>query len=106
MLMHAYENKILGMDECGFQFDQKDDTRPKCVPKYWILLDNQSTLDVFYNPYLLENLRETNTSMSIHCNAGITTTIKKGDLPGYGTVWFHTNGLANILSLARIEEKN
>jgi hypothetical protein len=68
------------------------------------LLDNQSTLDVFYNPALLTNIRKTNTSMEIHCNAGTTSTNMKGDLPGYGTVWFHPKGIANILSLARIEE--
>ena len=24
-----------------------------------------------------------------------------GDLPGYGTVWYHPTGIANILSLSR-----
>jgi len=25
-----------------------------------------------------------------------------GDLPGYGTVWYHESGIANILSLANV----
>ena len=29
---------------------------------------------------------------------------KVGDFPGYGTVWFHPDGIANILSLARFKE--
>ena len=29
----------------------------------------------------------------------------KGDLPGYGTVWCHPEGIANILSLARVADK-
>jgi len=75
------------------------------IPKTWILLDNQSTVDVFHNPALLQNIRENTTSMNIKCNAGMTTTKMVGDLPGYGTVWYYPNGIANILSLARVEER-
>ena len=52
------------------------------LPKSWILLDNQSTVDVFYNPNLLTNIREDTKSMSIHCNAGVATTNLIGDLAG------------------------
>ena len=70
----------------------------------WILLNNQSTVDVFYNLALLHNIRKANRHMDIHCNAGVTSTNLIGDLPGYGEVWFHANGIANILSLARVKE--
>lgn len=43
--------------------------------------------------------------MDIHCNAGVTSTNLIGDLPGYGTVWYHPNGIANIHSLARAKER-
>ncbi len=76
------------------------------VPKDWILLDNQSTVDVFYNDKLLQNIRKSDTSMDIHCNAGVTSTDMVGDLPGYGEVWYHPNGIANILSLARVKDKH
>ena len=33
------------------------------------------------------------------------TTRMKGTLPGYGLVWYHANGIANILSMARVKEK-
>ena len=42
--------------------------------------------------------------MAIHCNAGTTTTNWVGDLPGVGTVWYHQQGIANILSLPKIKE--
>jgi hypothetical protein len=70
-----------------------------------MLLDNQSTVDLFYNSALLKNIRQVDAYMDIHCNAGITSTNMVGDLPGYGKVWFHPNGIANILSLARVKEQ-
>jgi hypothetical protein len=42
--------------------------------------------------------------MKIHCNAGVASTDQVGDLDGYGTVWYHPNGIANILSLSRVRE--
>jgi hypothetical protein len=41
--------------------------------------------------------------MDIHCNAGVTSTNLIGDYPGYGTVWYHPKGIANILSLSRVK---
>ena len=72
------------------------------MPNTWVLLDNQSTVDVLYNKDL-ENIREVNTPMNIDCNSGISTTNLVGDLPGYGAVWFYEEGVSNILSLSRVE---
>ena len=87
-----------------FQTMSKEHTNGRAVPDSWILLDNQSTVDVFHNAKLLRNIRKSPTFMDIHCNAGVTSTNLIGDLPGYGTVWLHPNGIANILSLARVCE--
>ena len=43
--------------------------------------------------------------MYIDCTAGVTRTNLVGELPGYGTVWFHPDGIANILSLSRVKTK-
>jgi hypothetical protein len=72
------------------------------MPKSWILLDKQSTVDVFHNGKLLKNIRVSKGTMDIHCNAGVTTTNRVSNLPGYGTVWYHPNGIANILFLSRV----
>jgi hypothetical protein len=44
--------------------------------------------------------------MDIHCNAGVTSTDLIGDLPGYGPVWYHPNGIANILSPSRMKDRH
>ena len=75
------------------------------LPPEWILLDNQSTVDVFTNRRLLKNIRRAKENMFIHCTAGVAKTNLVGDLPGYGTVWYHPNGIANILSLSKVKEK-
>ena len=90
-------------DQCdGFQFLNNHHEK---VPSTWLLLDNQFTVDVFNNASVLKNIRELSTTMNIHCNAGIASTNQVGDLPGYGTVWYHPNGITNILSLSRVIEK-
>jgi hypothetical protein len=73
----------------------------------WILLDSESTCDVFYNPKFLNNIQRTKDGRKsqIHCNAGIVIVQTVGDLPGYGTVWFYPDGIANILSLALVQKK-
>ena len=76
------------------------------IPKTWILLDSQSTVDVFSNPRLLTNIRDAKKSLTLYCNAGKAIVTKKGDLKGYGTVWFYPEGIANILSLGNVKKKH
>jgi hypothetical protein len=69
------------------------------VPKAWMLLNNQLTVDVFCNDGLLQNIRCGDGFMDIHCNAGVTSTDLIGNLPGYGEVWYNPpNGIALQIS--------
>ena len=66
------------------------------------MIDNQSTVDLFYNSDLLTNIREVDDYIIVHCNAGNIKVQMMGDLPGYGAVWYYEDGIANILSLFRV----
>lgn len=75
------------------------------IPSSWIPLDNQSTICCFKDKECLQNIHRANRSVTIHCNAGDTTTDLIGDLPGFPEpVWHDPKGIANVLSLDRVEE--
>jgi len=97
-------------DDYKFKFLQHDVTctiqDKVAIPKTWILLDSQSTVDVFSNPKLLTNICVAKRSLTLYCNAGKAIINKKGDLKGYGTVWFYPDGIANILSLGNVKKKH
>jgi hypothetical protein len=83
-------------------FELKDGINGGRIPKDWVLLDSQSTTDAFSNPNLLTDIHEVKGSLTIHTQAGKAVTKLRGTLPGYGEVWFCPDGIANILSLARV----
>jgi hypothetical protein len=74
------------------------------IPKGWVLLDSQSTDCVYSNPDLLTNIHEVKGSLTIHTQAGKTVTKLRGTVPGYGEVWYCPEGIANILSLAKVSK--
>jgi hypothetical protein len=68
-------------------------------------LDNQSTVDVFANGNMLEDIHQVEDEMVIFSNGGSNVTSEMGTLPGYGLVWYDPVGIANIVSLSRVREK-
>jgi hypothetical protein len=86
----------------GWSFSQAS---TMAIPPTWVLLDNQSTVDLFCNGNLLVNIREVDSRMNVRCNAGSRITNMIGDLPGYGWVWYDPQAIANILSLKRVKQQ-
>ena len=72
----------------------------------WILMENQSTDDVFGNPRLVQNIRHTvGHYITIHCNSVNRRVMEEATLKGYGTAWFDEVAISNILSYSRIRYK-
>ena len=88
-------------DDNEFTFHIRD---PTAIPDSWVLLDSQSTVNMFSNPNLLRNIRPANKCMNVRGNAGVSRTNMIGDFKGYPEpVWYDPNGIANILSMAQVE---
>mgnify|MGYP002809603031 CR=1 FL=1 len=87
----------------GFAFAHA--TKGFIIPEWWVLLDNQSTVNLVMNKKLLTNIRKAKHSMRVACNAGMVHTDLIGDMAGYPEpVWYHPDGIANILSVHMVEE--
>jgi hypothetical protein len=86
--------------EC-FTFHQSSN----CLNPKWILLDSQSTADIFCNAALLSDIHESGRWINIHCNAGVRQVTKVGTLKNYGEVWYFEDAIASILSLAKMSKR-
>jgi hypothetical protein len=85
-----------GVHMTDLQFHQAD-AMHKCI-----LLDSCSSTMIWSNPDMVSNIRETNKMLDLTTNAGVLSTNKKAYLPGWGDVWFSTDLVTNIFSLAQV----
>jgi len=109
MTRHQMMSPMKMMDDYkGFSFIQEivcNMNGKARIPDSWILLDSHSMVDIFMNKKLLKNICDMKKTLSLHFNAGINAVEKVGYLPGYSTVWFYEDGIANILSLNNAKKK-
>lgn len=75
------------------------------IPNDNIGLDSTSSVSVFEDRRLLDNIRETNGEMRIQCNAGEVVVTQVGDRGGYDTVLYHPDAIVNILLLSRVRRR-
>jgi len=71
----------------------------------WMLLDIQSTMDIFCIARMLTKIHDVKIHLILNCNASTASVTKKGYLKRYRTVRYHPDGIANILSLNNVKKK-
>jgi len=75
------------------------------INKDFLLLDSQSTVDLFSNPDHVANIRPTSKPIRVHCNNGAKLTSEKADF-GNIDVYFDESGITNVLSLFNLGKKH
>ena len=78
-------------------------TSPKDLQRL-LLLDNQSTCDIFCNKALVTKVWRSKSSITVQGNGGSITTNTKAFVKNYGEVWFDTRAITNILSLKNVKK--
>ena len=74
--------------------------------KNWILLDSQSSFDLFCNPQMVTDIKVSINSPHLATNGGILVVHKKAMVPNYGEVCFEENAMTNVFSLANMAAKH
>jgi len=70
----------------------------KTINSDLVLLDSQSTVNLFTNPEHVCNIHPATTPINVHCNKGTLTTNEEADF-GDMPVYLDDRGIANVLSL-------
>ena len=61
---------------------------------------------MFSNRTLLANIQDAYEPIDVYSSGGVTHCRKAGTLKNIGEVYLHENGLANILSYAKVKDKH
>ena len=79
----------------------------RAVPLTWLLLYSQLTVDLIANPNMLLNIRRVRSenAIRVHCDSRVKVVDRISELPGYGTVWYESTGIVNILYMSRATKK-
>ena len=74
--------------------------------KSWILLDSESTTDIFRESKYITNIKTVPTTLKFMTNGYLIRTNKQVHFNNYGNVWYHPKSISNILSLTNVKNKN
>src|SRR5210317_193221 len=99
-----YKNIMKAYEECKCAMSNNGDDQNVSNLKEWFLLDSQSTIDIFCNLSLLNNIETVKNGITLQTNAGEIYINKMGNLNGYGKVWCDERAITNILCLNNIKK--
>lgn len=87
--------------------DEDEINFKRSLSDYDILLDTQSPVHVFKNHHLLNNIKKTDKPiLLVGVNGAKTLVDETGTIDGIGEVYFSKKVLANILSFAKLSNKD
>jgi hypothetical protein len=92
--------------ETSLQFTTTDTTKGGLKLRDVILLDNQSTPDLFCNKKFVTNIHKVKGQMTVQSNGSELTTNLKAHVKGHGLVWFSEDALINIASMKNVASKH
>ena len=71
-----------------------------------VLLDNQSSENVFANAELVTDIRPSKKTLQLATNAGVLKTNQIATVPLFGEVWYNPEAITNIFSLAKMIQQH
>jgi hypothetical protein len=71
-----------------------------------ITLDNGSTLSLFSNPDLVQDIQTSSKTLSLATNAGVKQSNCEANMPGFGKVYYDEDAIANIFGLSDLKQKH
>jgi hypothetical protein len=74
--------------------------------KNCITLDNGSTLSLFSNPDLVQDIQTSSKTLSLATNAGVKQSSREANVPGFGKVYYDEDAIANIFGFSDLKKKH
>jgi hypothetical protein len=76
---------------------------PDGIPNHFFLLDSDSTVSIFCNADLLTDIHDVDEPLYLETNGGgYQVSTQMGTIKDFGPVWYNPESIANVLSLAQV----
>ncbi len=70
-----------------------------------VLLDNQSTTHVFAKKDYLQSIHQVDQQMNLSTNGGVLQLNQQGKTQNFGSVWYDSRAITNVLSFSVVREQ-